>query len=695
MSAGDPSASANSEARSSLREPITSTNVLDQCGQLMHLAQPLLATAGTPALTALLCQAEALVVEIKAVLLEADSSAGTLLWLPTDALQHVLKQLDARDLSTLECCSTKFRGPVELCVESRAAEAHGVHGPLMANVQPPIKVSSTYRLHWLEAAKTIGKGKFAESTCSASRSRFRQQQSLEACVDRAKWHLHPPSVTSDDPVSFALAVFAHTHQHLLEDVSMVRRSDSSKRRSHTLSMLSVCAFIREASKVSHVPTVALEWMTTLLSEATGPSFVDAGHLCREVWATADAIMGRMRLEESHETFTDEPVGQSEPQSLRRLRAIYALLWALLDQQTIQHSPLQRRQFMERIAGVAHQMIHLHHVTEAGLQVYAALTHRAREASATNPNLLDSSCLPAWLGAMAKTLETLGRHEEAEAAWREEHQLYMAHSDPVHVASAIGVSGAPLDSIADMFHNLGLYKKAASARRELIVAIEALAVRFPSDPWIAEIVPRYLWHALYDLLQSLDDVSPVDWLEVETVARRLLVAPTPWRGSSIFSFFYLSCNVHSHLAESLEEQSKYAEAEDVRRSQLSLIQELRAKAAHEDEEASEELLQKLDERYQDITLYLAEDLMKQGKFGAAEPFAREAACAFEKSGHDEDMRAESVACMVSVLRGLERWAEADEWAATHELIQQGTAERDEDAGGEEGPPRKRQREEAKG
>ena len=672
MSAGDPSASANPDA---LREPITSTNILDQCGQLMHLAQPLLAAAGALALAALLCQAEALVVEIKAAL-EADSSAGTLLWLPTDALQHVLMLLDARDLSTLECCSTKFRGPVELCVESRVAEAHGVHGPLM----PPIKVSSTYRLHWVEAAQAIGQGAFADFQTMGAGG-----------VDRAKWHLHPPSVTSDDPVSFALAVYAHARQPQIEDASMVPgTNDSLKRRDHVTKSLSVCGFIRDASKVSHVPTAALEWMTTLLSETTTQSLGEqAGRFHREVWETADAIIGPMRLEESHETFfTDEPLGQSQPQSLRRLHAIHALLWALHDQQ-----PNHRRlQLMERMAGVAHQMIHVHHVRETGLQVYAALTHRSREGSATNPDVLDSSCLPAWLAAMGNTLKTLGRYEEAEAAWREEHQLYMAHSDSRHVKnlmlgqSARGDCSAPLESLADMFDSLGLHKKAASARRELIVAIEAFAARFPADQWATEFAPLCLCTAQHALLDSLTEDSPVDWLEVETVARRLLVAPTlPDRPT------YLQSKVYSHLAEALEEQSKYAEAEDVRRTQLSLIQDFRAQAAHQEKKPSEEFLQKLDERVHDINLSLAEIVMKQGKFDAAEPFAREAACAFEKSGHDEDQRAKSVACMVSVLRGLERWAEADEWAAKHDFIQQGTAERDEDAGGEEGPPRKRQRE----
>ena len=149
-----------------------------------------------------------------------------------------------------------------------------------------------------------------------------------------------------------------------------------------------------------------------------------------------------------------------------------------------------------------------------------------------------------------------------------------------------------------------------------------------------------------------------------------------------------------LAEAMEEQGKFDEAEGSRRAQLARLQTLRAKA----EDASSSAA-RLDERMSHIRyaarhgslrplhpplfqskhpnctlfqprLYLAEDLVEQGKFSEAEHLARDAKDKFYRLGADEDAKSADD-CLLAALRGLVR------------------AEAASRRGEEEGPSRKKQ------
>ena len=210
-------------------------STLQQCSQLMSLSHPLLPTADAPALTALLHEAETLASACKAALLQAaENSPTALVGLPTDALQDVLWFLSALDLASVECCSKQMQSAVHLCVQIRSAAAHGTHGTLFAQLQPRLKVSPTYRLHWLDTAHRRGTTEFATAALTARRKVLR-----------------PPIIAGDDPCSFAIAVFRHSALASSEVVGPVSNTSSAP---SLTPIETVCDVITEASKLRNVPT---------------------------------------------------------------------------------------------------------------------------------------------------------------------------------------------------------------------------------------------------------------------------------------------------------------------------------------------------------------------------------------------------------------------------------------------------------
>ena len=650
-----------------------STTDLEQCGQLMQLVQSHLETSSAPALTALLSQAESLVVAVKAAI-QAYSSA-TLPGLPADILHKVLMQLNQHDLASLECCCTALRAPVEFCVECKSAEVRGIcaDGQILKQLQPQLKISSTYRLHWLLSVRAQAGAEFG-NCCNKSRG------GMDSFERRGRELLCAPSVAHDDPCSFAMAV------HLLHSETLsLRVNDMANTREKGRSIEWLCDVIRRAAKLRDgVPIAALDWLATRLAE--GITMSDGTVvLIPQLRITANAVLEPLRLE-----VASEDPKLAKLQGLPRLMAIRALLTALQEpNEDLEEQSLR----LSRLGGVAHQLAHFPGAGDAGVEAFVDLIHRAHAASAVNSQLLDPVYLPAWLGNAAKAFRAAGRYVDAEAAWRQQHRLYQAHVTTRPVA-AMNLFYGPLCSLADMLDELGSQSLAIAVRREYVADVETITSRFEQvgsqrHAECARLGYQCLWSAQYELVVSLVQAEPdgFDWHEIEDLTRQLLAREEALEWSPVL--YHRSLN---QLAEALERQGKYAEAETARRRQLSMTYVLRASCEREGEGASDEpraSLHQLDERIQFVTFYLAEDLAKQGKFNVAEPFARESALAFEKPGSDEEGRADSVELMMNVLRGLERWQEADEWAAKRGRPRR---ERDDDAAGaaaEGSPPSKRQ------
>ena len=94
--------------------------------------------------------------------------------------------------------------------------------------------------------------------------------------------------------------------------------------------------------------------------------------------------------------------------------------------------------------------------------------RRRAASSTDDMLLQPTNLPAWLGAFAAGLRAAERYEEAEAAFREQHQLYMAQT---RTSAQMQFLYGPLCELAEMLEGIGSHHKAVEARRQYLSAVD--------------------------------------------------------------------------------------------------------------------------------------------------------------------------------------------------------------------------------
>lgn len=83
-------------------------------------------------------------------------------------------------------------------------------------------------------------------------------------------------------------------------------------------------------------------------------------------------------------------------------------------------------------------------------------------------LLQPTNLPAWLGAFAAGLRAAERYEEAEAAFREQHQLYMAQT---RTSAQMQFLYGPLCELAEMLEGIGSHHKAVEARRQYLSAVD--------------------------------------------------------------------------------------------------------------------------------------------------------------------------------------------------------------------------------